>query len=166
MFLQCVFKGSKLAAKMISWTGYTMIIFMVLITFINVVGRFGFAKAIPDSLELIELTMGVLCGSAIFHATLYEGHVVVDLFLSKFSRRTQIIIDSVGSFLAFAVWAVLAPRIYLLGINSLEHSVHTPLIRIPIGIFISILGVELFFCCLVSLTKIRPYPLLKKEPGI
>lgn len=168
LFLQGVFKSSKLIAKAIGWVGYALAIFMVLVTFFDVTGRYFFSKPILGSLDLIELAMGVLCGCAIFHTTVTDGHVIVDLFLVKFSRHTQIIINSLGSFLAFAIWAAIAPKIYILGVEAFASGAHSSVLFIPKGPFVCIMGVELFLCCLAALIKVIPHFQLenKKEPNI
>ena len=139
-------KGFNSATKFLNWAGYVSLAGLVLITFVDVAGRYLMNKPLMGSLEITEVTMVILCGFAMFYTTTQRGHISVDLFLVRFSRRAQVIIDSIGSLLGFGTWSIIAYQTYLLGLRVLEAGDTTSFLSSPLPPFqfIFALGISLY----------------------
>ncbi len=168
--LQGVLRGLNSATKILNWVGYISLIGIVLVTCVDVFGRYCLNKPLLGGFELLELSMAVLGGFAMLYTTTQRGHISVDLFFIRFSRRTQVILDSFGSLLGFGIWGIMAYQIYLLGIRLLKSGESTNLLRIPLSPFqfILALGVALYSLTLL-IQGLRPMFLkesVKKEGGL
>jgi TRAP-type C4-dicarboxylate transport system permease small subunit len=133
--IQTVLRGFDSATKVINWVGYISLAGIVLITTVDVTGRYLFNKPLLGSLEITELTMAVLGGFAMLYTTTQRGHISVDLFFVRFSRRARLIVESFGSLLGFGAWGVIAYQVYLLGMRVLRLDESSTLLRIPISPF-------------------------------
>jgi TRAP-type C4-dicarboxylate transport system permease small subunit len=161
--VQAVLRGFDSATRVLNWVGYISLSGIVLVTSVDVIGRYCFNKPLLGSLEILELSMAVLGGFAMLYTTTQRGHISVDLFLVRFSRRTQLIIDSFGSFLGFGIWGIIAYQVYMLGMRLLKSGESTNLLRIPLSPFQFILALGLSLYGLTLLIQgLRP--LMLKEP--
>jgi TRAP-type C4-dicarboxylate transport system permease small subunit len=168
--LQGVLRGFDSATKVLNWVGYISLTGIVLITCVDVFGRYCLNKPLLGGLEILELSMAVLGGFAMLYTTTQRGHISVDLFFIRFSRRAQVILDSFGSLLGFGIWGLMAYQVYLLGIRLLKSGELTNLLKIPLSPFqfILALGVALYSLALL-IQGLRPLilkELEKKEGGL
>ena len=165
-----VMKGFNSATNVLSWIGYVSLAGIVLVTCVDVVGRYFINKPLIGSLENLELSMTVLGGFAMLYTTTQRGHIRVDLFYVRFSRRIQIILDSFGSLLGFGTWGVITYQVYLIGMRMLKSGRSTNVLLIPLSpfLFIFALGLALYSLALLMETL---HPRVseeskKKEEGI
>jgi len=143
-----VVRGFYSSTKILNWVEYVSLAGLVLITFVDVTGRYLMNSPLLGCLEISEVTMGVFGAFAIVYTTTQRGHISVDLFLARFSSRNQRIIDSAGSLLGFAAWGLIAYEVYLLGKRTLEAGDRTGLLGIPLSPFQFVFALGL---CLYSL---------------
>jgi TRAP-type C4-dicarboxylate transport system permease small subunit len=153
------------AMKALTWIGYISIIVMILVTFADVTGRYLFLLPLPGAYQIIEYAMAAMAGFAMSYTTTQLGHIVVDLFLNRYKRRAQIIVNITGSWLGFATWAVIAYKTFSFGMLTLTAGEHGVLERIIQPIFIFILSLGLFLYCLTLLMQALCPSLFKKEEG-
>ena len=66
-----------------------------------------FGRAIPGSYELIELLIVVTVAFSFAYTTINQGHIVVNLLVSRFRPRTQAIIAIFIWLLSLGIWAVI-----------------------------------------------------------
>jgi TRAP-type C4-dicarboxylate transport system permease small subunit len=162
--LQAVLRGFDAATKVLNWIGYISLTGIVLVTCVDVFGRYCLNKPLLGSIEILELSMAILGGFAMLYTTTQRGHISVDLFFIRFSRRTQVIIDSFGSLLGFGTWGLIAYQVYLLGIRMLKSGDSTNMLRIPLSPFQFILALGLSLYSLTLLIQgLRPLILKESE---
>lgn len=104
--------------KVINWFGYITLTAIVLITCVDVVGRYFFNKPLQGTTEITEISMGILAGFAAFYTSIIGGHINVDILTNKLSRRTQVILIRFGSFIGFVIWALISYRVFWYGIGT------------------------------------------------
>lgn len=162
--LQAVLRGFDSVTKVLNWIGYISLTGIVLITCVDVFGRYCLNKPLLGSIEILELSMAILGGFAMLYTTTQRGHISVDLFFIRFSRRIQVIIDSFGSLLGFGTWGLIAYQVYLLGIRLLKSGDSTNMLRIPLSPFQFILALGLSLYSLTLLIQgLRPLILKESE---
>jgi TRAP-type C4-dicarboxylate transport system permease small subunit len=150
-------KSFDSATKVLNWVGYISITGIVVVTTIDVVGRYFFNRPLLGGVEILELSMAILGGFAMLYTTTQGGHISVDLFFVKFPKRTQVIIDSVGSLLGFGTWGIIAYQVYLLGIRMMKTRELTNLLKIPLSPFQFVLALGLSLYSLTLLIQaLRP----------
>jgi TRAP-type C4-dicarboxylate transport system permease small subunit len=125
---------------------------MMLLTFIDVMGRKFFASPVYGAYEVTEFMMGVLIFSALPMVTAREGHVTIDVFdhfiAPAIARWQRLAINLLSS----GVLAVLAWRLWILSASHLRTVEVTMTLRIPHGPFtraFAVMAVLAALACLV-----------------
>ncbi|MEM1049368.1 MAG: TRAP transporter small permease [Pseudomonadota bacterium] len=103
-------------ARLLSLIACVMLFFMMVLTFVDVAGRYLFASPLPAAYEIVAFTMPAIIFCALPLTNLREGHVTVDIFDSlvpNWWRRTQAILVNlvVAGATGFIAWR-LAARSY------------------------------------------------------
>lgn len=140
--------------KVINWIGYVTLSGMVLVTTANVFGRYILKKPLLGEFDMVELGLAIFGGIAVFLAATQRRHVSVEVLLVRFSRRTQVILGSIASFLGFLTWALLAYLVFLDGLDKLENGSSTATLLVPQGPFEIILSILFFLFGLTLLIQV------------
>jgi len=144
---------SKVLVEVLNWIGSVSLCGIVLITTVDVVGRYFFNSPLLGALEILELSMAILGGFAILYTTTRRGHISVDLFYVNFPKPLQKVVEAFGSLLGFATWFVIAYQVFKLGQRSLRGADATTLLHIPIAPFQFVLALGLIVYSLVLLVQ-------------
>ncbi len=146
-------KGFYSITEVAAWIGCIATSGIVLIVFVDVCGRYFLNKPLPGAYELVELGMTILAGFAIMYAAVKRGHVAIDLIASRFSRRTQVIMQSIFSLLGFGTSVLLAYRVCLFAVGELKTRRTVSVLEIGTAGFTFIFAVGLFLCGLTLLIQ-------------
>ena len=82
----------ELPARILSVIACVMLFSMMVVTFVDVAGRYLFSSPLPAAYEIISLIMPVIIFCALPLTNLHEGHVTIDLLdsvIPKSWRRWQ-----------------------------------------------------------------------------
>jgi TRAP-type C4-dicarboxylate transport system permease small subunit len=170
-------KGSGISGTMLScvnfflegvkWIGYVSLSGMILLTTVNVFGRYILKKPLLGEYDMVELGMAIFGGVAMLMAAIKRHHVSVDVLLVRFSRHTQLTLGRIASFVGFATWGLLAALTFLDGVESLENGSVSATLQIPQGPFEIALSIFLFLFCLTLLIQaFRPEEPKQEEPPL
>lgn len=140
--------------KVINWIGYVSLSGMVLVTTANVFGRYILKKPLLGEFDMVELGLAIFGGIAMVLAATQRRHVSVEVLLVRFSRRTQVILGSIASFLGFLTWALLAYLVFLDGLDKLENGSSTATLLVPQGPFEIMLSISIFLFGLTLLIQV------------
>jgi TRAP-type transport system small permease protein len=143
----------KIITEAIHWVAYISISAIVILTTIDVIGRYFFNKPIMGGMELLELSMAIFGGAAILYTSTRRGHIAVDLFYAMFPRPIQVAVHGFGSLLGFAIWGIIAYKAFILGRESLMTGFASSILMIPVGPFELILAVSLGLYSIVQLVQ-------------
>jgi TRAP-type C4-dicarboxylate transport system permease small subunit len=111
--------------KLSRWMGYVsagVIIIMMLLVTANVVGRYFFKSPITGAPELACLMMIVIVFPALAWAALEGKHIKVDFIMERFSRRVQVIVDSIMLVFSLGIFAIITWNSFPAAINSRDVS--------------------------------------------
>lgn len=86
--------------------GFFLIIGMLLLMS-NIFGRF-INFVIPGSYETFELLMVIPVGFGLAYAGLHQGHVVVNLIVSRLPPRLRAAAEVLAALLSLAIWVLIA----------------------------------------------------------
>ena len=140
--------------KVINWIGYVTLSGMVLVTTANVFGRYILKKPLLGEFDMVELGLAIFGGIAMVLAATQRRHVSVEVLLVRFSRRTQVILGSIASFLGFLTWTLLAYLVFLDGLDKLENGSSTATLLVPQGPFEIMLSISIFLFGLTLLIQV------------
>lgn len=122
------------------------------LTFLDVVGRTFFGRALVGTVESVELMMGILvfCGLAI--TEINRRHIVVETFQNLFPPPARRASEIVNSLLAVVVTGFLAWRLLLKTGEILEEAEHTQIWELPFWptALVMCVGICVFLLALVS----------------
>ncbi len=111
----------------------TTVFLMMAITFVDVVGRYGFSAPIPGGFELIEFLMPLSIFAGLPIITRRRTHIVVSIFDRWFRGRTgeirRLVVDA-GS---LAVVAFIAERMWSQGQGLAEAQIESGYLEWPIA---------------------------------
>ena len=128
-------KGFDSMTNVLNWIGYISLTGLVLLTSVDVIGRYFFNSPLLGAVEMTEFSMAILAGFAMLYTTTRRMHISVDLFFVRFSKPVQMIIDSFGSFLGFAIWGIVAWQVYALGMHMFRKEEVSNLLGVPVAPF-------------------------------
>jgi TRAP-type C4-dicarboxylate transport system permease small subunit len=124
----------------------------------DVVGRYlvGFIPGlgpIPGSFELTEFMLAVIVLTAIGHTQMKEGHISIDILITKFSPRVQTIFDSVTNFLSLVMFALVTWRTIKYAQLLYESHDVSGVLRLPVYPFLVVAAIGTFMFCLAMLSS-------------
>jgi TRAP-type C4-dicarboxylate transport system permease small subunit len=92
---------------------------MMLLVAADVIGRYVFNSPIYGAMEMGELMMVILVFLGMSYCTLERAHVRVELLVSRFSERTQVILDIIMSIASAAIFALIVWQMGMQGWQGL-----------------------------------------------
>ena len=159
--LQKFEKFNRKISMGIEWVGLLAIVFMMLITTIDVLGTKLFLLPVFGSLDMMMLAQ-LLAMSFAASATLIVGlHVKVEFFIPLLPQRIQVVVECLVYLLAFLLFAVITWRLvaysYDLQIKGeVTSTASIPFFPFSYGAAIACVPVCLVYLCyfLKSLVKV------------
>ena len=129
----------------------------MIITVANIVWRMS-GRVIIGTYDISELLMVVFAGFALAYAALAKAHVSVKVVVEFFSKRSQVFLEGITSFLGFIFWALVVWSSVELTIEKAQLGERTDALSISYipfrWIFISglsLLSIILLINCMNSL---------------
>ncbi len=124
----------------------------MVITCIDVFGRYVFNSPLTGSVELTEMALGILVFSVFPINAWRNEHIVVDL-LDRFTPPiVHLLRTAVLNVIAALALYFLGQRIIVLGNRSLEYGEVTEYLAIPLGWVINFIGVMCWLTAFSLLT--------------
>jgi TRAP-type C4-dicarboxylate transport system permease small subunit len=105
--------------------------FLALITFADVGARYLFNRPFNFSVELTELSMGLIVYLGVGLTTHENGHVRVDFFTLKLGERLRAVVDALTSLIALAFLAVMIWRLWLRALVLFEKHDVSQVLHLP-----------------------------------
>ena len=134
-------------------------IFAAILTIVvaaDAAGRYLFNRPIPGSLELTELMMVFIVFLAFAYVDSKDGHVRVDLVISRLPLKVQPYIDCLDSVISFGVMAIIAWRSVVYSLELWQSGNVSAYWGIPISPFLLVVAFGcLLLCCQLILRILR-----------
>lgn len=108
------------ASWLLARVGALALVGMMLLTAVDVAGRYLFNTPIVGAFEVTEFLVLILIFSFIGYTQREKSHVSVDLLFSRFPRRAQITIDFVNHLIALVLLGLMAWMGYRNGYELIE----------------------------------------------
>jgi TRAP-type C4-dicarboxylate transport system permease small subunit len=98
----------KVLTKPLSYAGAALLFLMMLLTVCDVIGRYGFNSPIMGTFELTEFMMVCLVFSSLAYTQSQDGHIAVDILVSRFPKSIQEIAKMVNYLITLLVLMLIA----------------------------------------------------------
>ena len=104
---------------------------LVLITVIDVLGRYLLSLPLPGTTEITEIILGALIYIGLPYITRFEEHVTVSLFANYFSNSIRKIQKIVVNFMVSIILFIITRQLYLHGLDLNIYNEITTFLEIP-----------------------------------
>jgi TRAP-type C4-dicarboxylate transport system permease small subunit len=112
---------------------------MMVLTFVDVFGRYALNKPILGSFEITQMFMAILVIFGLGYCALHKGHIRVDLILMYVSKKTNRIIDVFTYGIAGIFYALITWQSWESAWSNYHDHVTTSVLYIPIFPFVFLL---------------------------
>jgi len=124
--------------------GMFLAIPLMLLTVGDVMGRSFFNKPIPGTFELSEYMLAVIVLLGAAYTQQVKGHVGVDFLTSRYSPRTQAVLQAVTTLAGLVIIAILVWQGYLEGIHEKGVSDQLRVPQWPFKLLVAVGGLLLW----------------------
>jgi TRAP-type C4-dicarboxylate transport system permease small subunit len=120
----------------------------------NIILRNVFKLPILGTVEIVGLLTVTGLGLALSNCEMQDFNTAMDVFTEKLPKKAQKIIDMFVYAISLVFFAIVVWRMFIFAGTSFANGRVTPTTSIPIFPFIFILGVNVFFLCVVLMYKL------------
>ena len=130
---------------------------LMLVTVVDVVGRYAFNRPLPGSSEITELLMAVLIYAGFPVVSYRNAHITVDLLDSVTPRSIARIRNVVVGLISVLVLAVIAWRLWVYAAQIRDSKDVTEYLKLPLAPFCNFLSILAAIAAIVEAYRIvRP----------
>ena len=126
---------------------------ITLLTCVSLIGRNTTGWTIAGDFELTGVATGAAIALFMPLCQLKKGHIIVDFFTAKASDATNAFLDRLGALMVAAVFALLAWRTVLGGINAHDTFSGTMMLGFPEWIVYAAMVPPFVLCSVIALAQ-------------
>lgn len=123
------------------WTAGLALFLMMLLTAVDVFGRYVLGNAITGTNDMTELLMAVIVFLALSYTASSGGHISVEVVTAQLSTKKQYLLKSVTSALSGIVMAVVTWRMVKNAVDVFQQNERTMVLYIQKGPFVCIAAI-------------------------
>lgn len=101
-------RGSRRVNNVIAGIGGLLIVVVVLLTVVDVTGRYLFDAPLPGTLEIQQILLAYIALVPLAYTLITGGHVRFTLIIDRFRGRVRPILEILSALIGIAVFVVLA----------------------------------------------------------
>lgn len=147
-------------ARVMTYIASVTLFFMMLLTITDVILRKTVSKSILGTVEMTEFMMVILVFFTLAQTEILDGHVKVDLVISRFSARAQAFVDIVTQFTCFLLfglftWSVLVYSAEMKASGEVSQDLWLPIYPFlyVVAAGCALLSITLFIKFLIALMR-------------
>jgi TRAP-type C4-dicarboxylate transport system permease small subunit len=141
------------AAKFCAIVGGVLLTLITLSTCLNIIGRETVGRTAPGDFELVGVAAGAAIALFMPWCQFTRNNIMVDFFTAKCSAATHVKLDRFGSLLMALLFAVLAWRTTLGGLNSWNTNTTTMMMGFPEWIVYAFMVPAFVLTALIALAQ-------------
>jgi len=145
---------SDAVARWIMWICVTSIMVMMLLTALDVCGRYFLNNPIRGALEITEILMVMTVAAGFAYTQKKKAHISVELFVGRLPPAYRRVIDGFDHVICLALYALITWQAIRGGLIQWRNSVTSGAIEIPLWPFYFFLALGCGVLCLVFLADI------------
>ena len=126
---------------------------ITLMTCVSLIGRNTTGWTINGDFELTGVATGAAIALFMPLCQLKRGHIIVDFFTAKASDKTNNLLDRVGALCVSSVFALMAWRTVLGGINAYNTFSGTMMLGFPEWVVYAAMVPPFILCSLIALVQ-------------
>ncbi len=165
MDLRTVSKKLGIFSTLLSYVGAAALFFMMLLTTVDVAGRYLANKPITGVFELTEYLVLILIFSFLAITQAQGGHVSVDLLLTRLPAKLRFAVNLINHVACLALMAVIFWMGFLNALESKAVGEGSPNLAIPKYPFVFFLALGCLILCIEYIRNIFNILADRKEDG-
>jgi len=128
-----IVKKSEAVDTGLNYLGVTFTVLLMVMTVVNVVGRYVFNEPVMAYVDVMQMMMALLVFLTLAYSQLKDGQIRFDLFMTRILKggRRYHVMESVHLFLALATFAVIAVYSADSAMNAYETQDATLTVLLP-----------------------------------
>lgn len=126
------------------------LVFLMVVTFLDVTGRYLFDAPLTFAVELIELSMGLLVSLGLAITTLNRGHIAVDLLSNAVGFTGKQLLARLAALVGAVVFGLMAWRLWDRAANFKDDGLATQVLFLPVYPVVMVMSVASFVAMLVA----------------
>ena len=126
------------------------LIFLMLLTFGDVVGRYFFNAPVTFTVEITELLMGLVILLGLGLTTLKEGHITVDIVTRNIPMRIKTYLEIFSRFCTVAFLAIICWQLFEQTKIVFGDGLFTQVLGVKVYPVLGIMAVAAAFSCLIG----------------
>jgi TRAP-type C4-dicarboxylate transport system permease small subunit len=127
------------------------LVFMMIVTFCDVVGRYVFNSPIYFTIEATELAMGIIIFLGLARTTLRRGHITVDVLVGTFPPPMRRLADFIANLCILGVVALLTWLLVDRAMTNISDDLRTQVLYMPVFPFAFIMALGAGATTLIAL---------------
>jgi len=145
--------GLHLVNRIMVYIAAVALFGMMMITVVDITGRYVFSKPISGAWELVSFTLVGASAFALGYCQIRKGHIRVDFLLKRFPGKMQEALTILANFLGLAAFSVMCWRVvlYMQYYLSITKGNATDTLHIPLYPFVLVLAIGTGMLALVLL---------------
>jgi TRAP-type C4-dicarboxylate transport system permease small subunit len=136
-------------SRWINYVGMALLVMMMLLTFVDVIGRYVFNRPITGSIELVEFMMVVLVAFVVAYGALHGSLITVDVVTERLRKRARAVLNTLNSLVNLCVFILITWQSIIYAISLQEAHRVTATFAIPIYPFVYLIALGSAILCLV-----------------
>ena len=149
--------GLRHLARWLSGIACIELLFIMVVTFVDVVGRFFFNAPLTFAVELVQLGMGLLVMFGLATTTLKRGHISVDLVEGLVQGRGKFLLTIIAAVCGLAFIALMAWRLWDRGLNFMSDGLATQVLFLPVYPVVLLMAIAAAIAAVIAaLQVIKP----------
>jgi len=124
-------RAIRLISRILNIVGGVFLMIMMVLTVANIISRAVYVPILGTP-EIVGYALVIVVGFGLAYTALDDGHVTVELLVSRFSQRVQTIINIVISLLGIGVFAVIAWQSAMYGWKQTLLGEYAAVLKFPI----------------------------------
>ena len=145
------------AAKVLNYIAAAFLAVMMVLTGVDVLGRYLFNKPVPGSYEMTEFMMPVVIAFGLAYCALEKGHVRVELVTSRLPKRTQAVMNTIVTLVFLGLFILVTWQTWLRAKGMIDVGQLSLTLYIPVYPFVLSVAVGCAALCIVVLRDLFSY---------
>lgn len=149
--MNAIIKLSERLSSVLTMIAGVALLWMMLLLIGNIALRF-IATPIHGTYELVQMTAVFVLGLALAEAQVSKSHVSISLVMEKRSKRTQLVVGTIVTVIAIALFALVVSALWDYGLNLRSVGSATESLGIPLwpSVFALLAGVAVLVLVLLA----------------
>jgi TRAP-type C4-dicarboxylate transport system permease small subunit len=126
------------------------LVFLMLVTFVDVLGRYAFNAPLVFAVEVIELGMGLVIGFGLAATTLSGGHISVDLVSAAAPKAVRALLMRLSALVGLIFFGLVAWRLWDRATNFLSDGLETQVLGLPVWPVVMVMAAATLVAALVA----------------